>query len=47
VVGDGIEKASDYEGVLYVDYDRRGAWTLEVARECEQAGLSYRLAGCL
>jgi hypothetical protein len=32
VVGD-LEKPSDYNGIVFISYDKRGAWKLELARE--------------
>jgi len=38
-----IEIPSDYDGVLYVPLDERGAWRLAVAREMKVAGLDVDL----
>jgi predicted nucleotide-binding protein len=34
-----IEKPSDYEGVIYISYDQRGAWKGELAREFGALGI--------
>ena len=34
----GFEMPSDYSGVLYVPYDDRGTWQLEILRELKAAG---------
>jgi predicted nucleotide-binding protein len=36
----GVEKPSDYDGVLFVQLDEGGAWRLQLARELKAAGLS-------
>lgn len=36
----GVEIPSDYSGVLYQEFDEKGAWRLELARELKAAGLS-------
>ena len=33
IVGPDIEKPSDYDGVVYIAYDQRGGWKLDLARE--------------
>jgi predicted nucleotide-binding protein len=38
-----IEIPSDYQGVLYVPLDERGAWRLSVAREMKVAGVDVNL----
>ena len=38
-----VETPSDYDGVLYVPLDERGAWRLTVAREMKVAGLNVDL----
>lgn len=35
----GVEIPSDYSGVLYREFDEKGAWRLELARELKAAGL--------
>lgn len=35
----GVEIPSDYSGVLYQEFDEKGAWRLELARELKAAGL--------
>ena len=39
IVGDGVEIPSDYDGVVYIKLDDRGAWKLELVREMQAAGL--------
>ncbi len=34
-----VEKPSDYDGVLYTEYDSRGSWKMELVRELHAAGL--------
>jgi len=38
-----LEIPSDYEGVIYVQLDEKGAWRLAVAREMKDAGVSVDL----
>ena len=38
-----VEMPSDYQGVLYVPLDQRGAWRLAVAREMKVAGVDVDL----
>ena len=40
-----VELPSDYQGVLYIELDSRGAWKLELARELQTAGLSIDSSG--
>jgi predicted nucleotide-binding protein len=40
---DGFEMPSDYQGVLFVPFDNRGAWKLELAREMKAAGFGIDL----
>jgi predicted nucleotide-binding protein len=40
---EGVEQPSDFEGVVYVPYDDRGAWRFELAREIRAAGLDVDL----
>ena len=35
----GVEIPSDYNGVLFIELDDKGAWKLEVAKEMKAAGL--------
>ena len=42
-----IEVPSDYQGVLYVPLDERGAWRLSVAREMKVAGVEVDLNDAL
>ena len=37
---EGVELPSDYSGVAFVEYDDRGAWRLELARELKAAGFA-------
>jgi len=39
----GVDILSDYKGVLYVPFDDRGAWKMELAREMKAAGLQIDL----
>ena len=41
VVGSDLEKPSDYEGVVYISYDKRGAWKLDLAREFHALGIPF------
>jgi len=36
----GVEIPSDYSGVLYQEFDEKGSWRFELARELKAAGLS-------
>jgi predicted nucleotide-binding protein len=36
-----IETPSDYDGVAYISYDKRGAWKLELAREFKALGFPF------
>lgn len=40
---EGVELPSDYQGVLYTQLDRPGAWRLELAREIKAAGITVDL----
>lgn len=42
-----MELPSDYDGVLWIDMDPRGAWKQEVAREMRAAGLDVDLESAL
>ena len=44
---DGVELPSDYDGVVYVKFDKDGAWRTKVAQELVHAGLSIDLQGLL
>ena len=35
----GVEIPSDYSGVLYIEYDEKGAWRIALAKEMKAAGL--------
>jgi predicted nucleotide-binding protein len=37
---DGVEKPSDYDGVIFTSLDDGGAWQLQLARELKAAGLN-------
>jgi predicted nucleotide-binding protein len=36
---EGVEKPSDYDGVLYIKFDAGGTWYLELAKKLKAAGL--------
>ena len=38
-----IERPSDYDGVVYVQYDEAGAWKLKLAKELKDAGYAVDL----
>jgi predicted nucleotide-binding protein len=40
---DGIEMPSDYDGVLFIPFDKAGAWQMLLAREIKEAGLPIDL----
>jgi predicted nucleotide-binding protein len=40
----GVEIPSDYQGVLYVELDAAGGWTLKLAQELAAAGIPIDLA---
>jgi predicted nucleotide-binding protein len=42
MVGD-IEKPSDYQGVVYIPYDKAGGWKVQLAREFKALGLPFDL----
>ena len=37
----GVEIASDFDGVVYTEFDERGAWKTELARELRGAGIKF------
>ena len=39
IVAEGVEIPSDYEGVVYIRLDDRGAWRMELVREMQAADL--------
>ena len=43
----GVETPSDYDGVVYVDFDVPGAWKLSLVRELKAAGLCIDTARML
>lgn len=43
----GVEIPSDYAGVLYIEYDDRGAWRLKLAKELRAAGLGVDMNDAL
>jgi predicted nucleotide-binding protein len=40
---EGVEKPSDYDGVVYIPLDEPGAWMLSLARELKAAGIDVDL----
>jgi hypothetical protein len=42
-----VEIPSDYQGVLYVEFDSAGAWRTKLAQELVEAGFSINLEGIL
>lgn len=44
---DGVEIPSDYQGVLYVELDKAGAWKTKLAQEIVQVGINIKLEGLL
>ena len=42
IVGD-IEKPSDYQGVVYIPYDKAGGWKVQLAREFKALKLPFDL----
>jgi predicted nucleotide-binding protein len=42
-----VEMPSDYQGVLYVEFDTAGAWRTKLAQELVQAGFSINLDALL
>ena len=43
----GVEIPSDYQGVVYVELDEKGAWRTKLAQELVQAGMSIDLEGLI
>ncbi len=41
LVKDNVEKPGDIDGVIYVTYDDRGAWKMEIAKEFKTLGLRF------
>lgn len=44
---EGVELPSDYQGVIYVEFDTGGAWKTKLAQELVQAKLPIDLGGLL
>jgi predicted nucleotide-binding protein len=40
LLGEGVEKPSDIEGLVYIAIDKSGAWKLQLARELQAAGIA-------
>ena len=40
LVKEGLEIPSDYDGVVYVDFDNAGAWKMKVVQELKAAGFN-------
>lgn len=40
---EGVEIPSDYDGVIFIPFDKNGAWHMLIARELKAAGLSIDL----
>ncbi len=48
LLADGVEKPSDFDGVVYVRYDNdSGPWRVALARELRNAGLPVKADGLL
>jgi hypothetical protein len=43
----GVEIPSDYQGVLYIELDAKGAWRTQLAQELSNARLPINVAGLL
>ena len=41
--GNSFELPSDYDGVLYIPVDEKGAWKYELAKEIRGAGIEVDL----
>jgi predicted nucleotide-binding protein len=41
LVKGGVERPSDFDGVVYIDLDDHGAWQMMLARELRAAGLAF------
>ena len=44
---DGVEIPSDYQGVVYIELDKGGAWRTKLAQELIMAGMSINLSGLI
>ncbi len=40
---EGVEIPSDFQGVLYIPLDSKGAWKFELSKEIKQAGIDVDL----
>ena len=45
LVVDHVERPSDFDGVVYISHDPRGAWKLELAREFKALGIPFDALG--
>lgn len=43
----GVELPSDYQGVLYIEFDSAGAWRAKLAQEFVEAKLTINLQGLI
>jgi predicted nucleotide-binding protein len=43
----GVEKPSDWSGVVYIDFDAAGGWKNKLANELSAAGLAFDVYGLL
>jgi len=41
LIKDSVEKPGDIDGVIYVAYDERGAWKMEIAKEFKTLGVQF------
>jgi len=41
---EGVEILTDFVGVLYIPYDDKGAWKLDLVKEMQAAGISFDLS---
>ncbi|WP_431204735.1 TIR domain-containing protein [Bradyrhizobium betae] len=41
LVSGDVEKPSDYDGVVYISYDARGAWKQDLAKELKAASIEF------
>lgn len=47
LIKNNVELPSDYHGILYVDFDSKGAWKTKLAQEFVQAKMEIKLEGLL